>query len=169
MASENVLIGLKNRLLQVLALYAPGATGLRVWLHRGRGVRIGHETFIGTAAILETSYPWLISIGDRVNVGVRTVIIAHFRHSREQIYGNPKPSVVIEDDVYVGPGAIILANVTIGHGAVICAGTVVTRNVPAGIMVRGNPAEPIAECGIPMLSGTDPKEFYWKLKPIRRR
>jgi acetyltransferase-like isoleucine patch superfamily enzyme len=48
--------------------------------------------------------------------------------------------VVIEDDVWVGIGAIILKGVHVGAGARIAAGSVVTTNVPAGASVVGNPA-----------------------------
>lgn len=48
--------------------------------------------------------------------------------------------VVIEDDVWVGIGAIILKGVRIGRGARIGAGAVVTKDVPAGATVIGNPA-----------------------------
>ncbi len=40
----------------------------------------------------------------------------------------------------IGSGAVILAGVTIGQGALIGAGAVVTRDVPAGMVVAGNPA-----------------------------
>lgn len=52
--------------------------------------------------------------------------------------------VVIEDDVWIGIGAIILKGVTIGAGARIGAGAVVARDVPAGACVGGNPARPIS-------------------------
>ena len=48
--------------------------------------------------------------------------------------------VVIGDDVTIGIGAMILKGVTIGAGATIDAGTVVTRDVPPGAHVSGNPA-----------------------------
>jgi acetyltransferase-like isoleucine patch superfamily enzyme len=48
--------------------------------------------------------------------------------------------IVVEDDVWVGHGAILLSPVTIGRGAVIAAGSVVTRNVPRYAIVGGNPA-----------------------------
>jgi acetyltransferase-like isoleucine patch superfamily enzyme len=47
--------------------------------------------------------------------------------------------VVIEDDVWIGIGAIVLKGVTIGAGARIGPGAVVTRDVPAGASVSGNP------------------------------
>jgi hypothetical protein len=74
--------GLLNRLLQAVALYIPGGTTTRVWLHRLRGVRIGDETFISTAAILETERPDLISIGARSSIGIRAVVVAHFWSQR---------------------------------------------------------------------------------------
>ena len=76
--------GLAIRLLQVLALYAPGSTSFRVWLHRRRGVTIGRDVFIGTDVILETDRPELIYIGDRVTIGIRDTIIAHFRNGTPQ-------------------------------------------------------------------------------------
>jgi acetyltransferase-like isoleucine patch superfamily enzyme len=49
--------------------------------------------------------------------------------------------VVIEDDVWIGIGAIILKGVHVGRGARIGAGAVVTKDVPAGATVAGNPAQ----------------------------
>jgi acetyltransferase-like isoleucine patch superfamily enzyme len=49
--------------------------------------------------------------------------------------------VVIGHDVFIGARAMILKGVTIGDGAVIGAGSVVTRDVPAGATVAGNPAQ----------------------------
>lgn len=51
-----------------------------------------------------------------------------------------KKPVIIEDDVWIGIGAIILKGVRIGRGAQIGPGAVVTADVPAGAHVRGNPA-----------------------------
>lgn len=48
--------------------------------------------------------------------------------------------VIIEDDVWIGIGAMILKGVQIGKGARIQAGSVVTKDVPAGSIVEGNPA-----------------------------
>ena len=51
--------------------------------------------------------------------------------------------VVIEDDVWVGTGAIILKGVTIGRGSVVAAGSVVTRSIPPYSIVGGVPARVI--------------------------
>jgi len=161
-----LLHDVKIRLLQVLALFLPGASGLRVRLHRWRGVEIGPGAFISTDVIIETMHPELVSIGRDVFLGVRSTIIAHFREVTEELRAGSKFSVRIEDEVFVGPGAIILPGVSIGRGAVVAAGSVVSGNVPEMIMVQGNPARPVARCGVPLGPHGSVSEFYRRLKPI---
>src|ERR1700733_6463956 len=102
---ENALSGIKNRLLQQLAMTAPGGFKLRVKLQRMRGVKIGQDVWIGYGALIETAYPELVTIGDRVVVGIRSTILAHF----QEITG-----VTIKNDVYIGACAVILPGVTVG-------------------------------------------------------
>ncbi len=164
--------GLRNRLLQVVALYAPGGDSTRVALHRLRGVEIGEGTWIGFDTLIEPAYPSRFSIGNRVAISIRVLILAHFAHqgrNRETSAGelDERISVRIEDDVFIGPSAVIMPNVTIGAGAVVTAGSVVTRSVAPLTMVQGNPAKPIARCGIPLGLDTPIKEFYRRLTPIQ--
>ena len=49
--------------------------------------------------------------------------------------------VIIEDDVWIGFNATILKGVTVGKGSVIQPGAVISKNIPAGSIVSGNPAE----------------------------
>jgi acetyltransferase-like isoleucine patch superfamily enzyme len=62
--------------------------------------------------------------------------------SRPEIAKKP---VVIEDDVWIGPNATILKGVRIGAGAWIEAGSLVTRDVPPGSRVLGNPAQIVGD------------------------
>ena len=158
--AERLFTGVKNRLLQIMARSAPGATTWRVWLHRRRGVKIGKDVWIGYDAIIETSYPHLVTIRDRAAIGIRVTIMAH---NREQ------QGVIVEEDAAIGTGAIILPNVTIGRGAVVTAGSVVTQSVPPKTMVQGNPARPIATVEIPFGLNVSVKEFAKGLRPIRRQ
>jgi acetyltransferase-like isoleucine patch superfamily enzyme len=158
---ENLLRGLRNRILQQLARIAPGARSLRVALHRLRGVRMGKNVWIGYDVILDTSRPYLITIEDGASLSMRVTVIAHFRETQ---------GVKIEQDAFIGPGAIILPNVTVGHGAVVTAGSVVTQSVPPMTVVQGNPAVPIASCGIPLSSEeVSLKEFSRSLKPLPKK
>src|SRR5690242_10750280 len=61
---------------------------------------------------------------------------------RAQEYGRP---IEIGSDVWVGGGAIILPGVHIGSRAVIGAGSVVTRDIPGGVLAAGNPCRVIRE------------------------
>jgi acetyltransferase-like isoleucine patch superfamily enzyme len=151
--------GLLSRVLQLAARFAPGATTWRVRLHRWRGVNIGQDVWIGYDAIIETSYPNLVTLKDRASIGIRAVIIAHMRESQ---------GIVIEEDASIGPGAIILPNVTVGRGSIVTAGSVVSTSVPPMTMVQGNPAKPIATIGIPMRKDVSMKEFSKNLRLIRR-
>lgn len=84
-------------------------------------VRIGNNVFIGpNVSIYTACHP--LNAAER-NSGVE--------------WAEP---VTIGDSVWIGGGATILPGVTVGDGAVIGAGAVVTRDVPAGALVGGNPA-----------------------------
>jgi serine acetyltransferase len=91
---------------------------------------------------------------------MRVTVIAHFKEST---------GVKIEEDVFVGPGSIILPNVVIGRGSVVTAGSVVTRSVPPMTVVQGNPAVPIARCGVSLVPGVTLKEFSKNLRPFTSR
>ncbi|HEV2393444.1 MAG TPA: acyltransferase [Verrucomicrobiae bacterium] len=121
-------------------------------------MRIGKNVWIGYDAIIETSYPHLVTIGDGAAVGIRTTIIAHFR----EVQG-----VTIEPGVFIGPGAIIMPGVTIGRGAVVTAGSVVTQSVPPMTLAQGNPAKPVARIGLALDPKTTVRQFSRNLKPLR--
>jgi acetyltransferase-like isoleucine patch superfamily enzyme len=99
-----------------------------------------------------------ISIGERVTISYRVTLADSDFHPIDpnlrrqdaiaispQGDKNQRPPyeskpICIEDDVWIGIGAMILKGVTVGAGARIQAGAVVTRDVPAGATVAGNPA-----------------------------
>lgn len=73
---------------------------------------------------------------------VTTYPFSAIEREARQYPGHPhtKGPVTIENDVWIGYGAIILSGVKIGNGAVIGAGSVVSKNVPAYTIFAGNPA-----------------------------
>lgn len=84
-----------------------------------------------------------VTIGDRTQIGPGVQILAadHPRDAAGRAsgleFGRP---IRIGRNVWIGGGAIILPGVTIGDDALIGAGSVVTRDVPAGATAFGNPA-----------------------------
>lgn len=89
-----------------------------------------------------------VRIGRHVMIGpgVHIYTAAHLlqAEARNQGWEEAKP-VVIEENVWIGGRAILLPGVRIGRNAVVGAGAVVTRNVPANMIVAGNPARVIRE------------------------
>lgn len=108
-----------------------------------RGVSIGKDTIVGDHAFLDGRAP--LRIGNHVDIASQ-VLIYNSQHDidSEDFQAIEKP-VEIGDYVFVGPRAIILPGVKIGKGAVVAAGAVVAKNVPAGKIVAGVPAEVIGE------------------------
>ena len=109
---------------------------------RHLGVKIGKDCFIDTRHW--GNEPYLISIGNNVAVtdGVRIHTHGGARVARRQfpnfdVFGK----VVIEDWAYIGSCAQIMPGVTIGQGAMVAAGAIVTKSVPPGVVVGGNPAK----------------------------
>ena len=153
-----------NRLLHVMARQLPGATGLRVRLHRWRGVKVGSNVFIGDEVYLENEYPEQVEIQDGVQISVRAIVLAHTRGPGW---------IVIEKDAYIGPNVIIVTSagktLRIGEGSVVGAGVVVTRDVPPRTFIPPATANPVARVTVPLATAERVEDFIRGLTPLRAR
>jgi acetyltransferase-like isoleucine patch superfamily enzyme len=111
-------------------------------------IRIGRDSLIGEYNVLRGQGG--ITIGDRVYTSPLVQLLAV-----NHVYSNPNipmikqgitaEGIVVEDDVWIGAGAILTDGVRVGKGAVIAAGAVVTKDVPAHSVVGGVPAKVIKQ------------------------
>ena len=118
-------------------------------------VIIGEETYIQPLCQLTAAKASII-IGKRVEIAVNCSFFP-FNHAMtdgKKIRELPLVSrgdIVIDDDVWLGAGVIVLDSVHIGEGAVTGAGAVVTRDIPANAIAAGVPAKVVqmrSEAGV---------------------
>ena len=132
-------------------------SGTRVWAfaHVLSGAVIGSECNICDHVFIEND----VVIGDKVTIkcgvqlwdGVRlgdevfvgpNATFANDRYPRSKVYPSEYLKTHVLRGASIGANATILPGLTIGEGSLVAAGSVVTRDVPAKILVQGNPARP---------------------------
>jgi len=102
-------------------------------------VEIGKDVVIGNGVQIQafTFIPKGVKIGNNVFIGPN-VTFTNDKYPPSR--GKWWLETIIEDDVSIGAGALLITGITIGKGAFIAAGAVVTKNVDPGTTVMGIPA-----------------------------
>ena len=112
----------------------------------GSQIRIGERTFVNFGLVALDPAP--ITIGSDVQIGPNVQLLTPTHpidpDLRREKWEGARP-IDIADNVWLGGGVIVLPGVSIGENTVVGAGAVVTRDVPAGVVVVGNPARVIRE------------------------
>lgn len=141
------------------------AYGFRRVLLRRFGARIGSHVVIKPG--VKVTFPWRLTIGenswvgedvfvhnlDRVAIGNGVCVSQRvFLCTGSHDWRDPKFSlvtrpIVIEDGAWVCANVFVAPGVTIGKEAVVTAGSVVTRDLPAGMVCSGNPCVPVKPRG----------------------
>jgi len=125
--------------------------GLGTIVDASRSLTIGEDVYIGKGCTVEVDG----RIGDGVLIANRVGLVGRNDHDYRAV-GRPmrrapwigdadfdaglRDELVIEDDVWIGYGAIVLSGVTVGRGAIVAAGALVARDVPPYAIAAGVPA-----------------------------
>jgi acetyltransferase-like isoleucine patch superfamily enzyme len=114
----------------------------------GGMVCIGEHTYVGFRCVLLGGAAGL-RIGSQVMFGPHCLVAANNHGTRRGRPFRQQPltskGITIADNVWVAGHATILDGVTIGTGSVIAAGSVVTRDVPPGVLAAGVPARVVRD------------------------
>lgn len=118
---------------------------------------IGNNVYIGKYCSIESD----IEIKDNVLIGNNVGLIGKYDHDYSNVgiaikdspwigdknykFKGKNKKIVINEDVWIGYGVIILSGVTIERGSIIAAGSVVTKDVPKYSICAGNPSKVIAK------------------------
>jgi len=135
-------MSLRHILVKTIMRFGSEAQVIRAL--RGLGMRIGEGTRYYSMRL--PGEPWLVRIGEKCLIASDVTFLTHdantvFQHKYESLtsFG----CIDVKDNSYIGVNATILPNVTIGPNSVVGACAVVTKDVPEGVVVAGNPARMI--------------------------
>ena len=124
---------------------------------RSIGVKVGEGCSFGSVSF--GTEPYLVEIGNHVQL---TSDVKFFTHGAAWVYRLKEPEfdvfgkIRIKNNVYVGNNVLFLPGVVIESNCIIGAGSVVTKSVPEGKIIGGNPAKIIG----------DVQEYYKKASPF---
>lgn len=147
MRDDNVSIigNIKHRIKR--AVLGPRASGEEmIAFLRGKGMVIGENTVIHdiTDVFIDPSRPWMITIGDNVQITRGVTILTHGYDWSvlKGLYGDVLGSaghVRIGSNVFIGMNATILKGVNVGDNVIIGANSLINKDVPNNCVVAGNP------------------------------
>ena len=124
--------------------------GWRVQLLRLCGFQIGRDVYIADDLLIveELADRGNLTVGDRVSIAPRVTLVTSSHPNLSRIRGFAPVAqgpIVIEDDVWLGTGCVVLPGVRIGRGAVVGANAVVQHDVSPLHVVAGQPARTVRE------------------------
>ncbi len=122
-----------------------------------KNIEIGEDTIIGDHCFLDGRAK--LKIGNHTDIASEVLIYNSEHNVHDPEFKATETPVEIGDYVFIGPRVIILPGVKIGDGVVVGGGAVVTKEVPAGKIVGGVPAQIIGERKL--------KSFYYRLGRTR--
>jgi chloramphenicol O-acetyltransferase type B len=130
--------------------------GKNVFLWAKNNIKIGDNFYMGRNSQIECD----VVIGDNVICGNNVAFVGKYDHNFKEIgksirlssqirdtnynWKGLDSSIIVEDDVWIGYGSIIMSEVKIGRGSIIAAGSIVTKDIEPYSIVGGNPAKKIA-------------------------
>jgi acetyltransferase-like isoleucine patch superfamily enzyme len=112
--------------------------------HRNDNIQFGKYIFINKGTIITSTFNSKIVIKDKCMIGPNVSIIADTHETSRDFLKRALPlskTIIIEENVWICTGAIIVGGVTIGKNSIIGAGAVVSNSIPPNCLALGVPAK----------------------------
>ena len=139
-----------KKLIKRLILRENSSSNEKIKYLRKIGISIGNGTtiFDPKNTFIDETRPWLIKIGDNVQITKGVTILSHgfdwavLKGKYGDVIGSSGP-VHIGNNVFIGMNSTILKGVSIGNNCIIGANSLVNKSIPNDVVVAGNPAKVI--------------------------
>lgn len=164
------IIRLKDHWFNNWAQKAPWG-GVRKWLQRQRGVKIGKNVHWGTNVIVDYPYPYFVKVEDSASISGNDYFLAHCKpldyhaHCAES-YVAP---IIVHKHAWIAVNVTILPGVEIGEGAIVSAGSIVSKDIPPFTVAKGDPAKVVADIAEIVKENYKPEEFAALMAERKRK
>lgn len=164
------LVRLKDHWFNNWSMHAPWG-GVRKWLQRKRGVKIGRNVHWGTHVVVDYPYPNFVVVEDGASISGNDYLLAHckplpYHEACSESYVAP---VIVHKNAWIAVNVTILPGVEIGEGAIVSAGSVVSKSIPPFMVANGNPAKVVADIAELVRGNYAPEEFERLLQERKKK
>ena len=164
------LVRLKDHWFNNWSMRAPWG-GVRKWLQRKRGVKIGKNVHWGTHVVVDYPYPNFVVVEDGASISGNDYLLAHckplsYHEACSESYVAP---VIVHKNAWIAVNVTILPGVEIGEGAIVSAGSVVNKDIPPFTVANGNPAKVVADIVELVRKNYEPEVFERLLQERKKK
>lgn len=164
------LVRLKDHWFNNWSLKAPWG-GVRKWLQRMRGVKIGKNVHWGTHIIVDYPYPNFIVVEDEASISGSDYFLAHCKPMKyhEAFVDSYVAPVIVRKNAWIALNVTLMPGVEVGEGAIVSAGSIVSKDIPPFTVAQGNPAKVVADIAEIVRPNYPPEEFERLLEERKRK
>ena len=105
------------------------------------GMKVGKNVWGLSGCTIDHSACWLIEIGDNVVFAPQVYLLVHDTSTKKIVGYTRVAKLKIGNNCFIGARAFIMPGVKIGENSIVGSNSVVTKDVPANVLVAGNPAK----------------------------
>jgi maltose O-acetyltransferase len=138
---RSITVSVLNRVRQYVARRRDVKFAAYLQTLQSRGLVLGHNVSFQEGVFIDPSHCFLISIGDDCVLAPNVRLIAHDASTKMVAGATRLGRIRIGNRCFLGDSVIVLPGVSIGDHCIVGAGSVVSRDIPAGSVAAGNPAK----------------------------